>query len=816
MSYTIALICALAGVLFAQDSLSLDISKLVETVQSVDSTADSLPRADSVPASANKRPALIKLNRPPTGSPVSSQGLTLYLGGGEGSPWFDLGVLEAIEKYEIPVARVVGAGWGAWIGAVWAEGYSLKQIRAWLRQSDSLDAGLFWKSLSRQRPDHELFPLGAAFAEDGFPSLQLRFTRIADASNGGRVAVKTQDVASDSGRAVLARLVLQQPLLELASPSVSTVERIPWQLLQCAETQARFVASPEHPRADLVMASIGMAKDSLVLSADSCGIPDASDLEHFWPNTNWLVVVSWPERGQSFGSPAFRRSLARLSADTSQTRVWVRPHVVHEDSSRRAQFWYRLGSEAMRARLGDLKGMALVQKNWAMRGRSNTSFGTVQPAYDELSPELQNHLSSFWRQSQDWQQEAQNFVDEASRNGLYDSVSIALATQNATDLEDGRNLTVPVLAIRARPAPELSLRVGGMGSTLVGPMAAAALRLRFVQQFEYDLRLFGNYGSWQKTLVPELYFSRIHGGEISFYANVEVQQQRNIQLSSVLSEYVDSPDAWIIQEDRRDANLRVHWTPEPWWILRSGVKIGQSDITTPYTEYLMRLTKRPDRFATVHSMDAFAEWETQERNPSSHFDPAGKHLWSSLGFRSLMIKTSGESNAPLFVHGQVKARQSLSWNNNITLGVNGSAGVEGRSGENGWEYPDSLVVVIGYPTDWAIENRFKMHVNATPFSAMLPIPQLASYHYLQGGGSFGLHQNGNGFWIFASWLRDYSQKNPLELEQDRISIEPMLRLHYRSVEVLWGLHRTLAASKMDRLFGSEEWLAILQIGMSAF
>ena len=53
----------------------------------------------------------------------------LYLGGGEYSPWFHLGVLYAIEAYSVPVDSVVGTSWGAYIGALWAKGVSPDDIQ---------------------------------------------------------------------------------------------------------------------------------------------------------------------------------------------------------------------------------------------------------------------------------------------------------------------------------------------------------------------------------------------------------------------------------------------------------------------------------------------------------------------------------------------------------------------------------------------------------------------------------------------------------------------------------------------------------------
>ena len=60
----------------------------------------------------------------------------LYLGSGENSPWFHLGVLYAVEAYSVPVDSVVGTSWGAFIGYLWAKGVALDDVQRILRDED--------------------------------------------------------------------------------------------------------------------------------------------------------------------------------------------------------------------------------------------------------------------------------------------------------------------------------------------------------------------------------------------------------------------------------------------------------------------------------------------------------------------------------------------------------------------------------------------------------------------------------------------------------------------------------------------------------
>ena len=53
----------------------------------------------------------------------------LYLGGGDQSPWYFLGVFYAIDAYKIPVDSIVASSWGAWVSALWMEGFSPDAIQ---------------------------------------------------------------------------------------------------------------------------------------------------------------------------------------------------------------------------------------------------------------------------------------------------------------------------------------------------------------------------------------------------------------------------------------------------------------------------------------------------------------------------------------------------------------------------------------------------------------------------------------------------------------------------------------------------------------
>ena len=134
--------------------------------------ADSASARDSVVVQA---PADSAAAAAPVSKPLKS---VLYLGGGENSPWFHLGVLYAIETYSVPVDSIVGTSWGAYVGALWAKGVAPDDIQRILLGSD-LDSlaglGKVDASVANAR-------FAIPVSQSGIPSLRQRFSVHVDSS----------------------------------------------------------------------------------------------------------------------------------------------------------------------------------------------------------------------------------------------------------------------------------------------------------------------------------------------------------------------------------------------------------------------------------------------------------------------------------------------------------------------------------------------------------------------------------------------------------------------------------------------------------
>jgi NTE family protein len=69
-----------------------------------------------------------------TSSPTPAPGIALVLGGGGARGLAHLGVLEVLEREQIPVAALAGTSMGGLIGALWAAGVSLADVEDELRR----------------------------------------------------------------------------------------------------------------------------------------------------------------------------------------------------------------------------------------------------------------------------------------------------------------------------------------------------------------------------------------------------------------------------------------------------------------------------------------------------------------------------------------------------------------------------------------------------------------------------------------------------------------------------------------------------------
>ena len=179
-------------------------------------SAGNVPSLDLLKASVDSIAAADTVARAVAAKPDSSLKTVLYLGGGERSPWFQLGVFYAIEEYGIPVDSVVATSWGAWMAALWTRGVPLDDIQKIML--DSAIAPFVGHDLAapankagyREVDSYEL-PISVS----GIPSMRKRFALTMDSAFS--VHSDSKSLTPDSMQVVrsLAKKLLLNKMLDI-------------------------------------------------------------------------------------------------------------------------------------------------------------------------------------------------------------------------------------------------------------------------------------------------------------------------------------------------------------------------------------------------------------------------------------------------------------------------------------------------------------------------------------------------------------------------------------------------------------------------
>jgi len=387
-----------------------------------------------------------------------------------------------------------------------------------------------------------------------------------------------------------------------------------------------------------------------------------------------------------------------------------------------------------------------------------------------------------------------------------------------TDLEDGRDLTVPILAVRAEPRPQLSFGVGGFGSTLLGPTLDLQGRFRYINQFEYDISTQVMYGEYRKGIVPTVALRRIYGGSLSFIGSAEIEA-RNFEpfFDRLPSQMVPVHQLW--EEVRRDIVLGVLWAPRVDWELNTTVRIGNDDFRSNLSRVLFENGMRSDSWAHVNSLNGIIELRTPEVDSMRWFEVGDEIRWKALaGFHSVSLQSTEKGSAPLYGHYELGWKFSKSLNPIVQWNFNLHAGIQGRfNSKMHWLYPDSLDLVSGGGyCDYSLTNRFRIRTEGTPFSTLLPLPEFSSNHFASVATSLGLQYHGDGIWLYGMYLQDYSGILEDGLANRRVTVEPIVRWHWRSLDLFVGFHQTVAVDSLENFGKASRWTGIFQLGLVSF
>ncbi len=679
----------------------------------------------------------------------------LYLGGGSRSPWYSLGVLYAIRDYRISVDSIAGTSWGAFVGSLWASGLELDEIQRILTDT------LFVSQVLPQTPQEK--PLDLPIAFSGEPALAFRFSFFGDSS--GRARLKPKSLEPDV--AFLKQSLFRLRLQEALTRTDSTL--IPFSALSC--------------KAGLLVASSVM--DAIPLSSAS-----GEKCPSFFPDDSTafsIYVMAYPVREDGFEEEplavsGFQNALAFIRArkDSERRIVTVRPHSLSKSSPLE---WMQAGYSDMERKLGELS--SIVARKGEPFGPSDSILPRfkIDPSFERIPSIYYSDISSRWNFSDTGIDAPSNFLKRIAESPFYDSVQIGMDSAGLAQ-------------VSATATSILEIRLGGFGSNLTGPLAYAGVDFRFVNQFEYALSVDGFVGEHSYAVRPGFLMRGLfaYRGEFSVWGNIARKRP-------LLGYFAASTRNLRIRELREnDAEMRFAWK-DSLADFSLDVLIGKSEFRTfRETESFFVNTLYP-KISFVRNREGFEEW----------FGDKGYRISGSLGFRSVNL-TDGTGDAPLYLALTLDAQKLFAPTRFISFGLGALAGIHvRRESGKGYVYPDPLATWSG-GTIRAVDLWYRMHPALSPWSESFNFLETATHHYAAARASLGLHGRLFGAWLFASYMRDFEENPFVDLDANRLLLEPTLRLAYRTIDLRLGLHRLVSLDDFSKLKDLKDFSVFFQVG----
>lgn len=668
--------------------------------------------------------------------------VVLHLAGGPYAPWYSLGVLYAVRDYHMPVDSVVGTSWGALVGSLWSKGFELDEIQRFLL--DSLFASQIFPEPLTQKFDLPVSKLSK-------PSLAFRFAFFGDSTGAAHFQSKKLDPDS---------LFLKQSLLRLRIGEMlerTGVRRIPFEALACE----RGVLRPSSEMETLPFAET---------SGENCPTFVPKDSSEFA-----IYVAAFPLR---FGTAEFpKESEASLAAELEwiqaekvrapeRNLVVIRPHSFQELSPKALM---QAGYSDFERRRGELP-FAPAPADSAPLDTIFPRF-RIEPSFEKLPSAYYLNAASFWNSADTGIDAPAKFLERISESPFYDSVRI--------DVD-----SLGVAEISASTSPVLEFRVGGVGSNLTGPLLYAGIDFRYVDQFEYLFRLDGFFGEQSYGFFPQFLLDGMLGGRAS------VGISGTILKKTPLHGYFSDADANLrILEVRQNDALFEFGLKNSFADLTVKILVGESDFRTFATEAsesgeALHVNYLEPGVTLLRSQDGGRKW----------FGDRGYRIEGNLGLRSVNLTADGSGNAPLYLSLSMDLQKNFAPLNVVAFGIGANAGVHiRRESGYGYEYPAALESWPGEP-EAAVDNWFRFHAPLSPWSESWNFAETASHHYAVARANAGLHKGIFGVWIFGAYMRDFEENPYLNLEADRLLLEPNLRLAYRSLDIRTGISRLVSLS----------------------
>lgn len=719
-------------------------------VAAPDSSLDLLSSLQEVPDSVVSKSALKSV---------------LYLGGGEHSPWFHLGVLYAIESYSIPVDSVVGNSWGAFVGFLWAKGEPLDDIQRILL--DPYVAKYVGHNEFDDLYKNKERSFDVPVSVDGMPSLRHRFVVASDSNGRLRRDVKTLEPDSSYIQRQLAKLRLQESLNREPASFV-----IPFKMMDCN--------GGLHDSADDVFKSLPLVEN--YYSGEHCPYnskpfeEDTTELSFISVAAPMTVVATNASWNSPWQYALANRELQNMS---SQPGVVIRAHTVL-DTSRSA--WIQAGFSAMERRLGEAARLFPRKVNYASRKKSAKPWFRFNPVFDSLSAECQSVTKTYWNPQDTGMFAPENFAYALMSRPAFDSVAFKM-------------LPTGDLWVNASVKPTFDVFAGGFGSNAIGPNVYGGASMNYVDQMDINLVVSGFWGNETYGFTPRLTISRLWNKNWSFALGYDWMQLK--PLKSYINE---TEDYWrIYSEERSDLEMSVDYQ------FTSSQKVSLKFLFGDHTYGLS-----PDIYSrtsiNTYPVMPSVRYEFLSGSKDPWFATEGLSLSGEVGLQSIGLDLDLYDGIPIYWRTSFEARYAHSPAKFFTFGVAAAGGLDVyHDAGHGYVYPESFEFMV-------LDNTFRQRIRSTPWSTEWYDGDSESHHYGLLRLNVGLHRGPIGAWVFGAYFRDFEKNPSALLGQNKFALEPALRFAYKSIAVYAGLSRTVDNESFGDLKKFGDYRYFIRVG----
>ncbi|MCK9182115.1 MAG: hypothetical protein M0P13_04440 [Fibrobacteraceae bacterium] len=694
--------------------------------------------------------------------PSASRRSVLYLGGGNTSPWFYLGVLYAIRDYHIPVDSVAGISWGALVGALWSAGWTLDEMQHFLTDAE---VAPYFRS-SGESPSQR--GLGLPIAAGGISALEFRFALRGDSAGYAHFESRNIDPDTLAARKTWFRFRLAEALERGASGKYIAFGAFNCKngMLQKSSPMGTFPFEGSDSAGDFCLASF-VPKDTASFA---------------------IVPLAYPVRSGAQVDPPFISAFFALQLESLRelsSYVVIRPHTLSENAG--PVQLMEIGYRSLEARLGDFSPLVSRGKDSSFVKDSILPRFKFELSLDKIPSEYYSNASAYWTSSDTGIVAPHRFLQKISQAPFYDSLDLSLDSVGSVN-------------VNANVAPLFEFRVGGFGSNLLGASAYAAADFRYVDQFEYWFGAEGFAGANSYGIRPKLQIFGLFKNKGKFSVSGTFAKEEP------LHGYFSNADEVLRVYSVRssDMNLSIGFTDDSIGEFSVGVFLGDSRFrTSHYEEYgELKVHSLMPEFSFVRNRGRFVPW----------FGDKGYGVSLNAGFRSVNLPVNGETEAPLYFSSTIDLQKDFAPLDFVALGLGAAGGVNIRREEGqGYEYPETLSISTTEP-EKAIDCWYRLHPALSPWSGEWPFPEASSHHYGAVRAKAGLHNDFVGAWIFGAYMRDFEDNPYVALSVNRLLLEPQIRFAYRSLDIRMGMNRLVSLSDAKDLKTLKEYNYFFKVG----